>query len=261
MVSIGHLLVYFARMVRKNEELLLKQNQQIAVMNAELEKGLAERTHAMQSVNQMTLQGWVKLLELRDFETEGHCSRVADLAGKLADHMGCPPQFVDCLRTGALLHDIGKLGVPDEVLLKRGLLTRHEKSLMEQHIQYGYNVLRGVQFLEPCLEVVLHHHERWDGSGYPQGLKGEEIPFSARLFSIVDVWDALTSDRPYRAAWTSDEALQYIHDQAGHQFDPMAVKAFLRLMAQKPTFTVDLLDRHRLRELLSVTIEQQGSSS
>jgi response regulator RpfG family c-di-GMP phosphodiesterase len=144
--------------------------------------------------------------------------------------MGIDPQELVHIRRGALLHDIGKLGVPDHILLKHGKLTEEEWEIMRQHPVYALNMLMPITYLRPALDIPYCHHEKWDGTGYPRGLKGEQIPLSARLFAIVDVWDALGSDRPYRNAWPKDEILKYIYEESGKYFDPQVVEAFLQLI-------------------------------
>jgi HD-GYP domain-containing protein (c-di-GMP phosphodiesterase class II) len=136
------------------------------------------------------------------------------------------------IRRGCLLHDIGKMGVPDGILLKPGRLTPHEWQIMEQHPKLAYDMLQPITYLQPALNIPLYHHERWDGSGYPQGLKGEEIPLAARLFAVVDVWDAVLADRPYHQAWPRERALEMIQSEAGHHFDPQVVTAFLQLIME-----------------------------
>jgi HD-GYP domain-containing protein (c-di-GMP phosphodiesterase class II) len=151
---------------------------------------------------------------------------------RFVEHMQIPPDQWDAIRQGALLHDIGKLGIPDAILLKHGSLTVQERQVMQQHAVYGYNVLAPIINLRQTLDITLYHHERWDGSGYPYGLRGEQIPLVARLFAVVDVFDALTSDRPYRSAWSHSQAIAYIKEQAGHQFDPRVVELFLEISIQ-----------------------------
>jgi HD-GYP domain-containing protein (c-di-GMP phosphodiesterase class II) len=140
------------------------------------------------------------------------------------------------VRRGALLHDMGKLGVPDTILFKPGKLTDEEWTVMHQHPMYAYELLSPIVYLRPALDIPYCHHEKWDGTGYPRGLKGEEIPLAARIFALVDVWDALRSDRPYRPAWSEEEALEYIREQAGKHFDPATVKVFLEDMARHVPF-------------------------
>ncbi|MFN8381552.1 MAG: HD-GYP domain-containing protein [Anaerolineales bacterium] len=175
------------------------------------------------------IEGLSRTLELRDFETEGHTRRVSQLTMRLVEHMKLPAEQWDFIRRGALLHDIGKLGVPDAILLKPGSLTDDERRMMEQHVVYGHTILTPIINSKQILDIVLHHHERWDGAGYPDKLKGTQIPLAARLFAVVDVFDALTSDRPYRTAWSNSHALDFIKKQAGKQFDPLVVGYFLEI--------------------------------
>ena len=175
------------------------------------------------------IEGLSRTLELRDLETVGHTRRVSQLTMRLVEHMQIPPDQWDAIRQGALLHDIGKLGIPDAILLKPGSLTPSERKVMQQHAVYGYNILAPIINLRPTLDIARYHHERWDGKGYPYGLMGEQIPLVARLFAVVDVFDALTSDRPYRSAWTHSKALAYIKEQSGLIFDPQVVNFFLEI--------------------------------
>jgi GAF domain-containing protein len=177
-----------------------------------------------------TLEGWARALELRDKETEGHSRRVVELTESLARAFGFPDEEIVHLRRGVLLHDIGKMGVPDHILLKQGPLTEEEWKIMKQHPQFAYDMISRIDFLHPVVEIPYCHHERWDGTGYPHGLKGEEIPIEARIFAVVDVWDALCSDRPYRQSWSKDEAKNYIQSQAGFAFDPKIVDVFLKIV-------------------------------
>lgn len=177
-----------------------------------------------------TLQGWVKALELRDHETEEHTHRVTETTVKLALAYGIGLNRIPDIRCGALLHDIGKLAVPDSILLKPGPLTAEEWGIMKLHPVYAYDLLKPIQYLRQALDIPYCHHEKWDGSGYPQGLKGKEIPLAARIFSIVDVWDALLSDRPYRPGWTKDDALAYIRENSGTHFDPKIVDLFFKII-------------------------------
>jgi len=182
-----------------------------------------------------TLEGWAHALELRDLETAGHCHRVCEVATSLAGKAGMASDGVRDLYRGSLLHDIGKMGVPDSILLKPGKLTEDESRRMQRHTTYAYELLVHIPFLLKALDIPYCHHEKWDGTGYPRGLKGREIPLSARIFSVVDVYDALTSDRCYRRAWPPDEALAHIKERAGTEFDPDVVAAFLRMIeAQSP---------------------------
>ena len=161
--------------------------------------------------------------------TEGHTRRVTDLTLRLARAMGLGEEQIVHIRRGAILHDVGKMGIPDSILLKRGHLDRIERDVMNRHPQYAYDMLSPIAFLHPALDIPLCHHEHWDGLGYPRGLKGADIPLAARIFAVADVWDAVTSERPYRLAWSKEEAHQYIVEQSGKYFDPEIVKIFLSL--------------------------------
>ncbi len=199
-------------------------------------KLVQERTNLQEAHTQLlkayeaTIEGWSQAMDLRDQETEGHSHRVAELTIELAKKFGMNESELVQARRGALLHDMGKLGVPDHILHKPGALNDEEWVVMKKHPQLAYDMLYPVEYLRSALDIPLCHHEKWDGTGYPRGLKAEEIPLSARLFAIVDVWDALTSARPYRPTWTNEDALQYIRDQAGKHFDPAIVEFFLKHM-------------------------------
>src|SRR6266511_2512398 len=178
----------------------------------------------------LTLGAWAKVLEYRDKETEGHSRRLVELSARLAQALGLSMEEIGHLRRGALLHDIGKMAIPDEILLKPGELNDAERKLLQQHPVYAKQMLAQVAFLQPCVEVAYSHHERWDGLGYPEGLKGEEIPLSARIFAVVDQWDALTSDRPYRKAWTRETVIAYLQENTGKIYDPEIVSVFLTII-------------------------------
>jgi HD-GYP domain-containing protein (c-di-GMP phosphodiesterase class II) len=178
-----------------------------------------------------TIEGWSHALDLRDRETEGHTQRVVSLTQHLARQLGVSDHELVHIRRGALLHDIGKMGIPDEILRKTASLNEQEWAVMYQHPLYAYDMLLPISYLRPAMDIPYCHHEKWDGSGYPRGLKGEQIPLAARLFAVVDVFDALTSDRPYRKAWPRKKALEYIQQQAGKHFDPEIVSAFLGMPA------------------------------
>ena len=177
-----------------------------------------------------TLEGWARAIELKDKETEGHSRRVVRLSEKLARAIGVAEEEIIHIRRGVLLHDIGKMGIPDHILLKPGSLTEGEWEIMQKHPQYAYDMLSPIDFLSPAIDIPYCHHERWNGEGYPRGLKGGDIPLGARIFSVVDVWDALLSDRPYRKRWSRNKAKQYIRSQAGITFDPKIVDVFLNLI-------------------------------
>lgn len=181
-----------------------------------------------------TIRGWAQALDLRDRETEGHSQRVTELTVQLARAAGLSDEQIAHIRRGALLHDIGKLGVPDAILRKPEPLTEDEWAMMRKHPNYAYSMLSPIEYLRPALDIPYCHHERWDGTGYPRGLKGEQIPLSARLFAVADVWDALLSDRPYRPRWRREEALDYIRSQSGKHFDPDVVELFLRVIGEAP---------------------------
>ena len=177
-----------------------------------------------------TLAGWANALELREHETAGHSQRVVELTRNLAQPFGFSDEELMHVQRGALLHDIGKMGIPDYILLKPGPLSDDEWQIMRQHPVYAYDLLSKIPYLVPALDIPLYHHERWDGTGYPRGLKGDAIPLTARIFAVADVWDALTSNRPYRPAWTKDAVLKYLTGHAGTQFDPLVVERFLKMM-------------------------------
>jgi HD-GYP domain-containing protein (c-di-GMP phosphodiesterase class II) len=203
----------------------------IAIDNGRLFVNLQQSNLELTLAYDATIQGWSQALELRDEDTEGHTLRVTDLTLRLIQVMGIEEVETEHARRGSLLHDIGKIAIPDSILLKPGPLDEREWSVMRQHPQYAYNLLFPITYLRPAIHIPYCHHEKWDGSGYPRGLKGEEIPIVARIFSIVDVFDALTSNRPYRPAWTREKALEYIREQTGKHFDPKVVNAFMTLLA------------------------------
>ena len=175
-------------------------------------------------------------MDLRDRETEGHTLRVTDLTLKLASVMGISQTDQVHIRRGALLHDIGKLGVPDQILFKQGPLTEEEWGIMRRHPTYAFDMILPITYLRPALDIPYSHHEKWDGSGYPRGLSGEQIPLAARLFAVIDVWDALRSNRPYREGWSYEATRQYIIEQSGKHFDPQVVEAFIRLLKEENIF-------------------------
>ena len=184
------------------------------------------------SAYDLTLEGWAKALELRDKETEGHSRRVNDLTLELAQKLGVSDGDLIHIRRGVLLHDIGKLGVPDQVLKKPGPLSEEDWVGMKKHTQYAYDLIYPISYLRPAIDIPYSHHEHWDGSGYPLGLKGEQIPLPARIFAIVDVYDALYSDRPYRRAWLQPAVISYLNEQSGKLFDPKIVDAFMQLLKE-----------------------------
>jgi PAS domain S-box-containing protein len=215
----------------------------IAVDNAFLFQDLQRHNFQLSLAYQTTLEGWSRALDLRDKETEGHTQRVTEMAVHLATDIGIEEGPLMDIRRGALLHDIGKMGIPDAILLKTGPLTDDEWEIMRRHPVYAYELLSPITFLQPSLDIPYCHHEKWDGSGYPRGLKGEEIPLAARIFAVVDVYDALRSDRPYRLAWPEEEVLEHIKFLSGTHFEPDVVEAFLKMdrTFYRPSTTIPLL--------------------
>ncbi len=202
----------------------------IAVDNGQMFENLQRSNFELTLAYDATIEGWSRALDLRDKETEGHTQRVTALTMQLSKQMGISDSEILHIRRGALLHDIGKMGIPDNILLKPDQLTDEEWKIMRRHTIYANEMLSPITYLRPALDIPRHHHEKWDGTGYPQGLKNTEIPLPARIFAVVDVWDAVTSDRPYRAAWSKEKAMSFIKNELGKHFDPDVVKAFLRLM-------------------------------
>jgi len=199
----------------------------IAIDNSSLFNDLQHSNTELTQAYDATIQGWSRALDLRDKETEGHTQRVTELTVKLGRQFGLTEKDLVHVRRGALLHDIGKMGVPDGILLKPGPLTAEEWIIMRKHPVFAYEMLSPIHYLVPALDIPYGHHEKWDGTGYPRGLSGDQIPFAARLFALVDVWDALTSDRPYRAAWPEQKVLDHIRSLVGTHFDPQVVKVCL----------------------------------
>ena len=202
----------------------------IAIDSTELFENLQRANLELSLAYDTTLEGWVRALDLRDKETEGHTQRVAEITAQLARAMGVDDTSLSQIRRGALLHDIGKMGVADSILHKPGPLNAEEWEVMRKHPVYAFELLSPITYLRQSLDIPYCHHEKWDGSGYPQGLKAEQIPLAARIFAIVDVWDALRSDRPYRPAWESSRVTEYINEQSGKHFDPAVVSVFMQLI-------------------------------
>ncbi len=201
-----------------------------AAMFEELQRSRAEVILAYDS----TLEGWARALDLRNDETEGRTERISEVTLRLAQELGVREVDLEQIRRGAMLHDIGEIAVPEAVLLKPGPLTEEEWVEVRRHPTVAFEMLSAIPYLRPALDIPYCHHERWDGSGYPRGLSGEQIPLAARIFAVVDVWEALTSSRPYREAWPEAKALAYIREKSGSQFDPRVVEAFLRVMTATP---------------------------
>lgn len=194
------------------------------------ERAKLEQAHTkLLKAYEATIEGWSRAMDLRDHETEGHSQRVTELTLKMAKMFGMNEEELVHVRRGALLHDMGKLGIPDAILLKPGTLTEEEWETMRLHPQLAFDMLYPIEYLRDSIDIPYCHHEKWDGSGYPRKLKGEEIPLAARIFAVVDVWDALTSDRKYRPAWQKEAAFAYVREQAGRHFDPAAVDLFFKM--------------------------------
>ena len=192
-----------------------------------------KRAHKeLQEAYEETLKGWVRALDARDRETELHSRRVTLLTRSVARQAGIADQDLEDIRRGALLHDIGKIAVPDHILRKPGPLTDAEWVIMRTHPKAAYDILKPIKYLANSLDIPYCHHERWDGAGYPRGLKGDAIPLSARIFAVIDVWDALLSDRPYRKAWEREKVIEHIQENSGTHFDPVLADLFLKMMSQ-----------------------------
>jgi putative nucleotidyltransferase with HDIG domain len=232
---VGVLEIFHRSVLNPDEEWLaflktLAGQAAIAIDNAYLFENLQTTNLQLKRAYDTTLEGWSRALELRDQETEGHTQRVVQLTEKVARALGLNDGDLLQIRRGTLLHDIGKMGIPDRILLKPEGLTAEEWEVMRQHPVFAYQLLSPILYLRPALDIPYYHHERWDGQGYPLGLKGQEIPLAARIFTLVDVWDALRSDRPYRPAWPKEDVIAYIREQAGKQFDPSLAPLFLDIV-------------------------------
>lgn len=229
---VGVLEVFHRTQLTRNEEWLgflkaLASQAAIAIDNVTLFDNLQHSNTELSQAYDATIEGWAHALELRDNETEGHTQRVADLTVKLARLFGLSDAELVQVRWGALLHDIGKMGIPDEILLKHDALTEAEWAIMKKHTVYAYEMLSPVRYLRAALDIPYAHHEKWDGTGYPLGLKGDQIPLTARIFAVVDVWDALRSDRRYRSSWSVKKVRKHLLSLAGTHFDPSVVKVCL----------------------------------
>jgi putative nucleotidyltransferase with HDIG domain len=242
--------VYIASIITRPLRNLAEASKQVAGGNLQVQvepKGHDEVTVLTRSFNSMvaslnqskldllnaydrTLEGWSMALELRDQETEGHTRRVAEMTMNLANLMGFEGEDLVNIRRGALLHDIGKMGIPDKILLKPGELTPKEWEIMRKHPEFAYEMLWPIEYLRPAIPIPHSHHEWWNGSGYPRGLSGEDIPLPARIFAVIDVWDAMSSDRPYRKALPEEEVCDYLVASRGIHFDPQVVEAFFELI-------------------------------
>jgi len=191
-----------------------------------------QRAHTdLREAYDKTIEGWVLALDLRDKETEGHTQRVTNKTEELARALGYTDEEITHIRRGALLHDMGKMGIPDEILQKPGPLTDDEWVIMRKHPEMAYQMLSQIKYLKEAITIPYYHHERWNGSGYPHKLKGKDIPLQARMFAVVDVWDALSSDRPYRKKMHLKDVVDYLQKEAGNLFDPHVVEMFIPLIA------------------------------
>lgn len=203
-------------------------NTKLEQRNIELQGAYTETLEAYTE----TLEGWARTLDAKDSETEIHSKKVTRLTMDIAKRFGIADQDLEDIRRGALLHDIGKMKVPDVILLKSGPLTEDEWGIMRTHPQIAYDILKPIKYLAKSLDIPYCHHEKWDGTGYPRKLKGDEIPFAARIFAVVDVWDALTSDRPYRKAWTRERVTDHMKANSGTHFEPEVLNTFLQMMSE-----------------------------
>jgi HD-GYP domain-containing protein (c-di-GMP phosphodiesterase class II) len=230
----GVLEVFHRSPLNPNEEWLnfleaLAGQAAIAIESTTLFEDLQRINIELYQAYDSTIEGWSHALDLRDQETEGHTQRVTKLTLALALAMGLEEHELVQIRRGSLLHDIGKMGVPDQILRKPGELTAEEWEIMRKHPTYAHELLSPIAYLRPALDIPYCHHEKWDGTGYPRGLLGEQIPLAARIFAVVDVYDALTSDRPYRKAWSIERTREHIRNQSGSHFDPRVVEIFLEM--------------------------------
>jgi PAS domain S-box-containing protein/putative nucleotidyltransferase with HDIG domain len=209
---------------------LKELERELRKLNAELEDRVLARTWELAEAYDTTLEGWARALELRDKETEGHSRRVTETTLTVARAMHVSEEDLVHIRRGAILHDIGKMSIPDEILHKPGKLTDEERNIIKEHPDTAHKLLTPIPFLKKALEIPYSHHEKWDGTGYPQGLHGDEIPLAARIFAIADVWDALSSNRSYNQAWPREKVISYIVGESGRHFDPIIVNVFLGLV-------------------------------
>jgi putative nucleotidyltransferase with HDIG domain len=217
----------FVFLVMRLTGVTIRKIEESKVRLSEANEALIAKNTELMIAYDSTIEGWGKALDLRDKETEDHSQRVAEMTLRTARLYGMSENELVHVRRGALLHDIGKMGVPDSILLKEETLTPEEEKIMQNHPQNVFNILMPIAYLRPALDIPYCHHEKWDGSGYPRGLKGEQIPLAARIFALSDNWDALISERRYRKAWPREKVVEYIRSQAGKHFDPGLVDLFL----------------------------------
>lgn len=218
---------------------VVQRRNELSMIRYELIEDLRKANRELVDAYETTLEGWSKALELRDYETKGHSQHVTGAAVSLARDMGVPEEELCHYRRGALLHDIGKMGIPDSILLKKGPLTEKEWEIMRCHPRYAYELLSSIEYLKPAMDIPYYHHERWDGTGYPCGLQAEQIPLAARIFSVIDVWHALSSDRPYRKAFSKEEVIDYLLVNKGSHFDPEVIDHFLALLESGEIASLD----------------------
>jgi len=205
----------------------------IAIDNSQLVDGLIQTNLKLTQAYDQTLMGWIRFLDLRDMETGDHTQRLIDMTVRLARRLGIQEEVLEHVRRGALLHDIGKSGVPDHILHKPGSLDDAEWEQMRRHPEFAYEMLSPIDYLRPALAIPYCHHEKMDGSGYPRRLQGEEIPLEARIFTVVDIYDALSHDRVYRKAWQPDQVLAHIRGLSGSHLDPQVVTAFFEMLGDQ----------------------------
>jgi putative nucleotidyltransferase with HDIG domain len=212
---------------------MLAEQAALAIDNANLFIDMQQANMELTMAYDTTLEGWARALELREPEMQEHNRRVAELASQLAGEVGLSEEQLVHVRRGALLHDIGVMRIPDQIINKPGPLTDEEWKIVRQHPTQAFELLSTIPFLRPALDIPYSHHEKWDGSGYPRKLKGEQVPLVARIFAVVDTWDALMSKRSYRPAWEKERCLEYIKGEAGKHFDPRVVDVFLKMIARQ----------------------------
>jgi len=219
--------------LQEAHQVIDSKEEQLAQLKAVQELQLTSIEAEITSGVTVTLEGWARVVEIRAGEAEGHTQRVTEMTMRLANAMEVPSDQLVHFKRGALLHDIGKIAIPDRILHKTGPLTQEELELLRQHPTYAFELLSPIEYLRPALDIPYCHHEKWDGTGYPRGLKGNEIPIAARIFAVVDVWEALQTDRPYRSSYPLEKILEYMREQSGKSFDPKVVEIFTKLLLRQ----------------------------